>query len=204
MSKGFSFSIKNKELEQFIREYVIKEHTDEEIVKMSYKEQAKTILGGFLVDVACACQENEIEFDLLYSSLNQFNKVIAALYKRSYKIGGKKEATDTVAKAILAYFTMLCANEHDCSVEYVSLRNPLLSQAGMENLLKNSLSGVSVRVGIKEKTDFYASAMKTVSCAPFDMGKGLFVNMSPIIVEYERVTGVDLRQYGIGEIMIEN
>jgi hypothetical protein len=28
--------------------------------------------------------------------------------------------------------------------------------------------------------------------------------MSPIIVEYERVTGVDLRQYGIGEVMIEN
>ena len=100
------------------------------------------------------------------------------------------------------YLTLLCVNEEGGRLEYVNGNSTLLTQEETAELHSRSYAGISVFTGSERIINFFGAGQRCVFGHDMEVEGGLFVAMTPAIRAYKRATGVDLAEYGLGNVMI--
>lgn len=90
-------------------------------------------------------------------------------------------------------------NEHNCELKVSTRRTKLTPPTAV--LPPLWADAYSIETGINELIDFLPPALETLD-SPFEMEKGIFISMTPIIRAYKRATGVNLKDYNIADIAI--
>lgn len=148
-------------------------------------------------------EENGIVLDLTYGTMKNFSAGITALYREQQKLNCEpKRNAIVIGKTISVYLTLLCVNEEGSKLEYVNGNSTLLTQEKAAELHSRSYAGISVFTGSERIINFFNAGQRCVFGHDMEIEGGLFVAMTPAIRAYKRATGVDLAEYGLGDVMI--
>ena len=169
----------------------------------STEEIGNAIIGGYLMTFLAVAEENGIAFDLTYGTMKNFSAGITALYREQQKLNYEpKRNAVVIGKTISVYLTLLCVNEEGGRLEYVNGNSTLLTQEAAAELHSRSYAGISVFTGTERIINFFDAGQRCVFGHDMEVEGGLFVAMAPAIRAYKRATGVDLAEYGLGDVMI--
>lgn len=167
---------------------------------LSSEEIGNTILWGFFESLMEIAEERGIDLDLTYEKTQSFPAALAALYNVQKNSYTPEKNTEIIGKTIAAYLTLLCINEHNCIPAYSQINTSLY--ASQKDVPKTWGGGIKIEVGTESRVDFYQSGLNAVNQNLIDIENGVYVDMMPIMSLYRRATGVRLKEYGIGNIMI--
>ena len=171
--------------------------------KASAEECGNAIIGGYLTTFLGVAEENRIALDLTYGTLKNFSAGLASLYLTQQKLNFEsKRNAIVVGKTISVYLTLLCVNEEGGRLKYENGNSPLLTQEAAAELHSRSYAGISVSTGTERIINFFDAGQRCVFGHDMEVEGGLFVAMAPAIRAYKRATGVDLAEYGLGDVMI--
>lgn len=159
----------------------------------------KTVLYGFLTSFLEICEMNNIEFDLTYDSVKNISLGLGALYsiqKNSYE---KTKNKEIIIKTLAAVLSFLAINEHDFWFKTTSYFNQIKAGKVFDVPLWSDAD--TVAVGKKKYVDFLPCCYAAAEQSPFIVA-GMSLNMTPVIEEYKNLTGIDLAQYGLSNLLI--
>ena len=159
----------------------------------------KTVLYGYLTSFLEICEMNNIKFDLTYDSVKSISLGLGALYgiqKNSYD---KNKNQEIIIKTLAAVLSFLAINEHDFWFKTTSYFNQIKSGKVFDVPLWSDVD--TVAVGKNKYVDFLPCCYAASAKSPFIVA-GMSLNMTPVIEEYKNLTGVDLAQYGLSNLLI--
>ena len=195
---------KNPEIEEMLEENIKYVTGEQEVVDRGDLQNFKDILSGFwfslLNDAMMLKLPKEDWIDFTYETIGKLPKALASLYRLQKNGYSEAENADAIGRTIAATMYGLAMNEHGCELKVTRKRTVLTPpDAVMPPLWAECLYA---ETGIKNKVDFLEPSLKAVMNPFISMEKGLFIAMTPVIKAYKQATGVDLREYGLGDMMI--
>lgn len=170
-----------------------------------YVEHPEAILYGYVESLMDVSERKGIRLDLTYDTLANLPAAIVALYsfqkKHTLEAGTNIPMRDEVNKeiaykTIAAYLTLLAMNEHNFWFSTLTTRQKNMQQYPWGGF-------VSVRTGKKRNVDLHYCCQQAAesSCVLPAQG-GMCIQVSPIIAEYEKMTGVRLTDHGLKNIFV--
>lgn len=169
------------------------------------KEWAQThpecILYGYLDSFLEICEQHNIEIDLTYSTAKNINVGLIALFSFQKKHYEHSKNVDIAAKTLAAVLSYLAINEHGCW--FRTTRYLKQVQAGKAPKQPSWAGADSIALGRKNKyIDFLPCCKDAVKPGTILIPNGLTLQITPIVAEYKKLTGVDLMEYGLGNLFI--
>lgn len=164
----------------------------------SVQEQGEDIIGAYwytlLGEAMMGRLRNRKWIDFTYDTIGKLPYSLISLYQLQKENGYSRERNAVaIGKTIGAVMYGLAMNEHGYA---------LTVEKGKKGPLWADLFNIYI-AGL-QKVDFLVPALQTVNSSLIVMQKGLSVNMSPVIRAYQMVTGIDLAEYGLANIMISD
>lgn len=206
MIKEKEIIFKNEKIEEYIGkhlQFMKSKNQYQAQSKMSAEENAANILAGYWFSLLNDAVMNHLPvedwIDFSYETIDKLPIALAALYKLQSESYSQKENAEIIAKTVAAVCYALAMNEHNCEFKVSTRRTKLTPPNAV--LPPLWADAYSIETGIKESVDFLPPALKTIN-SPFEMEKGIFISMRPIIRAYQRATGVNLEDYHIADIAI--
>ena len=170
----------------------------------STTDKTDLILYGYFRTLMEICQDASIELDLTYRTIQNFPRAIAYVSAANLRNTTPEQKLETVGKIIGIYGALLAVNMHDMSLVYEDLeqirRNLPIVPFAMASLgpgaiatVRNPMRNVSVNV-----VDLGRQCLRT----PDKQGSGCFIELSLFVKDYKKLTGVDLGEYGIEDLLV--
>lgn len=162
----------------------------------SIQELGEEIIGGYLDTLLNKAMMRNLTaeqwIDLTYDTIDKLPYALIALYKFQAAIGySPEENAVIIGKTIAAVMYGLAMNEHGYTISVKGgTKQPLWADR-----LRIYINGI-------KKADFLEPGLRAVLSSPFVMQSGVFVDMNPVITAYQAVTGKNLAEYGIANIML--
>ena len=161
----------------------------------------ESILYGYLDSFLEICEQHNIEIDLTYDTAKNINAGLIALFSHQKKHYEHGKNVDIVAKTLAAVLSYLAINEHNCWFHATSY----LAQVKAGKIPKQPLwAGMfSIAVGRKNKyIDFLTCCKVAVIPGTILIPNGLTLQIESVAAEYEKLTGVDLSEYGVTNLFV--
>ena len=168
-------------------------------MSLSLQEKGEAIISGYCYSLLYDVMMNTLGYkkwiDFSYDTLHNLPFVLKALYHFQKNQGYSDiRNADVVTKTIGAVMYCLAMNEHGAKL--------IVERGKCPPLWADSLN---IYVEANKKTDFLQPALQTLRTASVVInGGGYWFEMTPIINAYKETTGVNIAEYGIGNIMINN
>lgn len=165
------------------------------------EEHPEAMCYGFLSSFLEICEMRGIELDLTYNTFKNVCAGLGALFAFQKKHYEHYSNVDIVAKTLASYLSYLAINEHNCWFRTTCY----LAQIKTGKALKQPLwaNVDSIAVGRKNKyIDFLPCCKEAVKPGTIMIPDGLTVQIDPVVAEYKKLTGVDLREYGFANLFV--
>ena len=165
------------------------------------KEHPESILYNYLDSFLEVCEACGVEIDLTYATAKNIGPGLLALFSCQKKHYEHSKNVDIVAKTLAAVLSYLAINEHNCWFRTTSY----LAQVKAGKTPKQPLwAGVdSIAVGRKNKyIDFLPCCKAAVAAGMIMIPNGLTLQITPIVAEYKKLTGVDLAEHGLCNVFV--
>lgn len=176
--------------------------TPDSINGMTTQLIGEHIIGGYLFSLLEIAQMAGEKLDLTYDTIKNIYKVLGYMYMAESETYPPDENRTIVGKTVAVYMMALCANVHNCEINYENVVSPLMAKETMRALMTNTWSGITAQVGKLEQIDFYTVGVDSVLENPIPPHNGFVVDFTGPIEAYKKATGDDLRQYGLEEIVM--
>ena len=165
------------------------------------KEHPESILYNYLDSFLEVCEARGVEIDLTYATAKNIGPGLLALFSCQKKHYEHSENVDIVAKTLAAVLSYLAINEHNCWFRTTSyLAQVKAGKAPNQPLWANVFS---VAVGRKNKYIDLLPCCKVATIAgTILIPDGLTLQIAPVVVEYKKLTGVDLTEYGFANLFV--
>lgn len=192
----------HKKLEMFKKEYELTGDMDAFLRKSApimQKFPEQTIMYGFLTSFLEICEMHNLEFDLTYDTVKNLNTGLVALYsiqKNSYEPTANR---NIIAKTLASVLSFIAINEHDYWFRTTSYLKQIQSGKVIDRPLWADMD--SYAVGKKKFLDLLPCCIEAVKPGLF-VATGMSLNIDPIVEEYKELTGIDLTEYGFGNLFV--
>ena len=171
---------------------------------ISTTDKTDLILYSYFRTLMEICRDAHIELDLTYRTIQNFPKAIAYVSAARLQNTTPEQKLETVGKIIGIYGALLAVNMHDLSLVYEDLEqirrsSPVLPFAlaslgpGAMAAVRNPVTNVSVNVA-----DLGSQCLRN----PNKQGSGCFIELSLFVKDYKKLTGVDLGEYGLEDLLV--
>lgn len=163
------------------------------------KEHPECMLYGFLNSFLEICEMHSVEIDLTYDTAKNIGMGLAALFNFQKKHYDHNTNVDIVAKTLASVLSYLAINEHNCWFRTTCYLNQIKAGKAPKQPLWANVDSVSV--GRKNKyVDFLPCCKEAVKPGSILVPNGLTVHIDPVVAEYKKLTGVNLTEYGFGNL----
>lgn len=171
---------------------------------ISTTDKTDLIIYGYFRTLMEICQDAHIELDLTYRTIQKFPMAIAYVSAANLQNTTPEQKLETVGKIIGIYGALLAVNMHNLPMVYEDLeqvrRNSPIVPFAMARLcpgaiatVRNPVTNVSVNVA-----DLGSQCLLN----PDKQGSGCFIELSRFVKDYKKLTGVDLGEYGIEDLLV--
>ena len=165
---------------------------------ISSKESVQFMLGGYFTALEDGAELVGKELDLSYESVRDISAALiglANLQKDDYL--PQKNAFVTL-KTLAAYLILLAAENHGYSV---SVKKGIGSKYPYKNAMWADM--FYLELGGKKNSDLLPAAVRAAESAPFEVENGLALNVVPLIEAYKKLTGVNLEELGLANVVVQ-
>ena len=166
------------------------------------QQNGEFLIGTFVLDLLRCGYRSGAALDLSYDTVKSLPLALGRSLREDIAAGKDlKSAAESVAKALAAYLFALGMNEEEAKLK-VAQKGTAFVQPRLD---EGPLWGPYLRIttGKNREKDFLISAMEGGSGVYRD-GKGVMqLSVGPIIRAYRAAFGVDLREYGLCDMMLE-
>ena len=168
----------------------------------STQQNGEFLIGTFVLDLLRCSYRAGTVLDLTYATVKSLPLALGRSLREDTAAGKNlRTAVEGVAKSLAAYLFALAMNEEGAKLK-VAQRGTAFVRPGPE---EGPLWGPYLRIttGKNHEKDFLIPAMEGSSGVYRD-GKGVMqLSVGPIIRAYRAAFGVDLREYGLCDMMLE-
>lgn len=169
------------------------------MMRNSTKQEAgERIVAGYwdsFINEAMAMLDSKVQFDFTYETIKNVPAILTALYEMQKKFYNKEKNDEIIAKTLACILYGLAMNEHGVGLKVTGIP---------KNTTKRTpfwADTLSIKLGIKKEVDFLEAALKGIKM-PLVIDGGLYIDTSLLIKAYKSAMGVDLSEYGLGNIII--
>ena len=156
---------------------------------------------GFLHSFLEICEVSKIEIDLTYDTLKNINAGLAALFVFQKKHYDHATNVDIVARTLASVLSYIAINEHGFWFRSTCYWNQIQAGKGPKQPLWSGVD--SIAVGKKNTyVDFLPACKEAVKPGTILSPSGLSVQVDVVVVEYKKLTGVDLTEYGFNNLFL--
>lgn len=165
------------------------------------EEHPEAMCYGFLTSFLEISEMRGIELDLTYSTFKNVCAGLGALFAFQKKHYEHYSNVDIIAKTLASYLSYLAINEHNCWFRSTCYLAQIKAGKGPKQPLWANVDFIAV--GRKNKyVDFLPCCKEAVKPGTIMIPDGLTVRIDPIVEEYKKLTGVDLKEYGFANLFI--
>ena len=194
------YTVKNPQLAAIIERLLQQEPGESTDAGKSTQELGENLVGAFALDMLKNGQSTDPVLDASYATLGSLQQAVALCYRGYRKSNNVSASVEATAQSLAAYFFALAMNEHGCAWE-VS-RMPVLLHSS--TTAAKSLWGVlRIRTGLTEKPDFLTPVRAGCFAASRDKKRLAVFDLAPLRKAYRGAVGVDLREYGLRQLILE-
>ena len=155
------------------------------------------VLSGYLGAMEDGVEAAGVELDLTYDTASSIRPALIALTTLQAKSDYDPNRNATVTmKTLAAYLTLLAVNNHDLKISVERMVSN--ANAPRPELWSDMYT---IKFNLKKKSDLLPAAIKGLN-TPIIISDGFMLDFDQLIATYKKVTGVDLREYGLSQIVI--
>lgn len=156
------------------------------------------ILGGYYDAMQGAAQAIGKDADLTYDTISDLNAALIALANIQHSDYEPAENADVTMKTLAAYLMLLAIETGDLKVTVKVGR-------GTNYPYKSAMWAdmFYVELGDRKKTDLLPAAKAGLRNAPMEVENGIFLNVDPLVAAYKKLTGIDLAEFGLANIIVQ-
>lgn len=173
---------------------------------MSAEGRSNVVISGYYSTLMAICHNHNIDLDLTYKTMNNFMGAVTLLCAASYEDTTESQKVDTIGRIIGTYAMLLALNMHNLQLKYQDISALLQNSHSACLILNNTLSGVNVNLK-NEKTSIAVDFFKVGKLCVANIRKfgkeKYYIQLSYLIEEYKKLTGVDLSQYQLDDLLVQ-
>ena len=164
------------------------------------QEQFEEMIGTYAMDIVYSGWAAGKDLDFSYKTLSDLPVAVASCYQVSRKDRPEELAVNATIKALASYFFALSMNEHGLPWNVRFLPEKMRTN----RLDPSNWGGVSrITTGKKHKADFLLPVLAGCKRNNLFGKKVLSFDLAALFKEYKAVTGVDLEQHGLKNIVFD-
>ena len=195
----------NPKIEAMIDDHVrsIKQYKEDfenwkkDYLKMSLLEHCEGMIGGYWYSLLSEAMMTRLSsdqwIDFTYDTIGRLTYPLTALYMLQRDHYTEEKNKELIGKTLAAVMYGLAMNEHNYKLKAEKGRkNPLWAD------------GLNIYIVGRKRVDFLSPALQAVNSSLLFIQTGIMINMTPLIEAYKMATGIDLGQYGVGNIIISD
>lgn len=169
--------------------------------KKNRQQQGESLISGFWYSFLNDAMMNHIDnndwFDFTYETLPKLSLAIAALFRMQKDSYSEEMNRDIIGKTMATVLYGLAMNEHNCNIRVTHM-----ADKGKINTDYDWSYDMSLKIGLKREIDFREAGLLSVRNVPVEVEGGMYISVDPLIKAYKSTIGVNLADYGFGDIMI--
>ena len=164
------------------------------------QDQFEDLIGPYPLDIVNSGWAAGKDLDFSYDTLSDLPVAVASCYQVSRKDRPEELAVNATIKALASYFFALSMNEHGLPWNVRFLPEKMRTN----RLDPSNWGGVSrITTGKKHKADFLLPVLAGCKRNNLFGKKVLSFDLAALFKEYKAVTGVDLEQHGLKNIVFD-
>lgn len=192
--------IQNENVERIVK---LGEMDEEETIRYmrengSALASVEAIIGAYTVELAKAAGEAGLTLDLTYETIKNISAAAMILYNQQHINGYEDERNKRVTcRTIAGYFVVLAINNHDCSIEvkaYSNKKNETRPEQWADRYV--------IKLNLKKNSDFLQHIWDGADDTPIEIENGFMIDVDSLIEAYERLTGVNLVEKGLANMIL--
>lgn len=155
------------------------------------------VLSGYLTAMEDGAEAAGADLDLTYETAANIRSALIALTTLQAKSDYDPNRNATVTmKTLAAYLTLLAVNNHDLKISVERMVSN--ANAPRPELWSDMYT---IKFNLKKKSDLLPAAIKGLN-TPIIISDGFMLDFDQLIATYKKVTGVDLSEYGLSQIVV--
>ena len=181
----------NLESEKAYREFMAKNvKTDDDLIIM--------IFSGYLDAMEDGAEVAHVKLDMTYETIGNVIPATIALANLQHKndYDDRRNAVVTM-KTLAAYLTMMMINNHNADIKVEKKANK--HNKSIPELWSDTFY---LRINNKRDSDLLAHAIKGIDAVPITVESGFVADLTFLMNEYKRITGINLMDYGFSNLII--
>jgi len=161
-------------------------------------ESVEMIIGGYTVELVRAAEEAGLELDLSYDTLENIPAATMLLYNKQHVNDYDDERNIRVTcRTIAGYFVALLINNHDPGIEakeYSNSKGEIRPEQWADRYV--------LKINHKKNSDLLPYVWEGATQHPIEIDNGFMIDVNPLIEAYVRLTGVNLAEKGLANMML--
>ena len=138
-----------------------------------------------------------VELDMTYETAKNLMPAVIALANLQNKNGyDNQRNAEITMKTLVAYLTLMAVNNHNAKIK--------VDKKGSSRDSRPSLwsDRYYLRINNKRDSDLLPYAIEGINAIPIEVDDGFTVDINALIGAYLRITGVNLADYGLANLII--
>ena len=161
-------------------------------------ESVEMIIGGYAVELVRAAEEAGLDLDLTYETLEKVPAAATFLYNKQHVNDYDDQRNKRVTcRTIAGYLTTLLINNHDPGVEAKSYSN-----SKSETRPEQWADRYVLKFNHKKNSDLLPYVWEGATNHPIEVDNGFMIDVNPLIEAYRRLTGVDLAEKRLANMIL--
>lgn len=160
-------------------------------------DSIKLIFAGYLDAMEDGAGLANVELDMTYETAKNLMPAVIALANLQNKNGyDNQHNAEITMKTLAAYLTLMAVNNHNAKIK--------VDKKGSSRDSRPSLwsDRYYLRINNKRDSDFLPYAIEGINGVPIEVDDGFTVDINALIGAYLRITGVNLADYGLANLII--
>ena len=161
-------------------------------------DSIRFIFAGYLDAIEDGAGLANMELDMTYETAKNIMPSVIALANLQNKNGyNNQRNAEITMKTLVAYLTLMAVNNNNAKIKVDRKGNSRGSER--PDLWSDRYY---LRINNKRDSDFLPYAIEGINAIPVEVDDGFTVDMNALIGAYQRITGVDLAEYGFANLVV--
>ena len=161
-------------------------------------DSIRFIFAGYLDAIEDGAGLANMELDMTYETAKNIMPSVIALANLQNKNGyNNQRNAEITMKTLVAYLTLMAVNNHNAKIKVDRKGNSRGSER--PDLWSDRYY---LRINNKRDSDFLPYAIEGINAIPVEVDDGFTVDMNALIGAYQRITEVDLAEYGFANLVV--
>ena len=159
----------------------------------------KAIIGAYSGELITAAEDADVKLDLTYDTVSNISPALIMLYNKQYRGGYEDQRNKIVTcRTLAAYIVLLIINLFtDCHFDvkrYANRKNESRPELWADTMM--------LKLDHKKNSDILPFVWQGADRAPIEMEDGFILDITPLVEGYKRLTGDDLVEKGLCNIIL--